>query len=193
MSSYIDVSGLDLSKWNDAAIGQLIIDDEDLEHAELELCRALGLPEPVLYDDVDENDQGEVETQQKEDMEDWERILSDVIELQERMAKGMKLIQECRRVLGMARSGERRLPYEAFISWRAREKALWDHWKYLKTCSDAQIGEDKWLWHRYFELVNKPLEDRVGYIGDEIDCPQWTTDIDEMKTLWLESEECVEE
>jgi len=136
--------------------GALVVEDE--EAARLALCRALGLPEPELYVDVDDDE--EESLLGPADGEDWDRILMDIIDLQERMACGMEMIKQCNQFIEAGN-----LQYDAFCSWVQRRKNLWAHWHYLKACCDAQIGEDRWLWVKYFELAESDI-DRTGYTED---------------------------
>jgi hypothetical protein len=91
------------------------------------------------------------------------------------MATGMKMIQECRHILSVARAGKR-MPYDTFMAWVQRGKKLWSHWYLLrKECIDL-IGSDLWLWKQYFSLLEVSI-DRSGYTDDEIECPDWVWDI----------------
>jgi len=192
MSSYTNVDVSELSVMSALQEEEMWVEyscQEELDNIRLAISRALGVPEPVLYDDIDED------AEQKEESEDWDRVLDDVVDIQERMATGMKMIQECNRVIDNARqekeSGGNGLPYNAYVAWVERRKKLWSHWKDLKTACDAQIGEDKWLWTKYFSLAGTMI-DMTGYTGDEIECPYHVCEYDDQKMLWLESEECVE-
>lgn len=161
---------------------------DEYDNIRLIVCRELGEPEPELYGSDDYDDQTEAQNQSSED---WEGILNQVIELQERMSIGMGMIQQCRDVLSSARAGKR-IPYDAFISWRAREKTLWNHWWNLKAECNQLIGDNKWIWRRYF-LLSESLLDRTTYTNDETDCPNWLIDFDELVNLNANSEDCVEE
>ena len=161
---------------------------DEVDNIRLMLSRELGEPEPELYGSDDYDDQEEAQNQSSED---WEGILNQVIELQERMSRGMKMIQQCRSVLSLARAGKR-IPYNDFISWREREKTLWNHWNNLKSECMELIGENTWIWRRYF-LLSESLLDRTTYTNDETDCPEWLIDFDELVNLNLNSEDCVEE
>jgi hypothetical protein len=172
MSSYIDVVSVD--GWNEKAIGECVIDGVEVENARLALSRALGLPEPVLYDDIQEDEWGEL-IELFESECDWERILWEVIDLQERMSNGMKMIRECEEVLSSARAGKR-IPKEAFLGWINRQKKLWNHWRLLRDQCKELVGENSWIWRKYFDLCEES-PDRSGYTEDDIHCPDWIMDI----------------
>jgi hypothetical protein len=171
---------MSFENWTDNAVGQLVVGDSEDEYnnARLAMSRALGVPEPVLYDDLKEED-SLVEDASPE-TEDWERTLSNIIDIQERMATGMKMIQECKEVLGLAYSGQRRLPFKAFIAWKDRQSTLWYHWKALRANCMALIGDNKWLWHQYFELTRSNM-DCSGYTQDVN--LQWLYDLDD-QVVW---------
>jgi hypothetical protein len=181
-----DVQVQDFSKWSDAAIGQLEIDPEEVEHAMLVLARAAGIPEPVLYDDVQDETDNE-DLLKEEESEDQERMLDEVVDLQERMATGMVMIQDCEQVLSRAKrnvsQGKEGLPYAAFMAWVARRKQLWSHWWMLKAACDATCADKSWLWGKYFELKDS-IVDRAGYSEDVNDV--WLEQLDNMEALYAE-------
>lgn len=156
---------------------------DELDNVRLALSRQLGVPEPELYQDEPDNTW--------KDKEDWEAIERDMVNLQERMSRGMKMIQDCKEVLHKAKT-VKRIPYEDFVSWRAREKKLWNHWWNLKAQCDELIGENNWLWNRYFSL-SETMIDRNGYTNDETECPEWLIDFDQLAALYANSEDSVEE
>lgn len=82
--------------------------------------------------------------------------LNSIIELQERMARGMYMIQQCNKVLDAANEGKY-IPYDTFTAWVSRRKVLWTQWHSLKGECAALIGEDTYLWVKYFELVDEVL------------------------------------
>ena len=122
--------------------------------------------------------------------EDWEVRFDSLVSLQERMAKGMKLIQECNKVIKNANSGKR-LPYKAYIAWCERRKALWSHWNGLKEECSGIVGIDSWLWGRYFELVEEEINPYFtnGEVEDVDDFALLANTIDEraadMKEAYL--------
>jgi hypothetical protein len=154
---------------NDEQLGKLTVEDGDA--ARLAIARALGQPEPVLYEDEDDNTPAG---------EDYERVLLDLVDLQERMACGMKMIQQASDVLNDAARGKR-LPYNIYISWVERKKALWSHWWHLKSCCDALVDDDRWLWYQYFQLAEEDITDRFCY-GE-------TDMVDDMVNMWLPQSE----
>lgn len=158
---------------------------DEYNNIRLMVSRELGEPEPELYGSDD------YEEAQNQSSEDWEGILNQVIELQERMATGMKMIQQCRSVIHRAKT-VRRIPKQDFLAWRAREKTLWNHWNKLKSECMNIIGDNTWIWRRYF-LLSESLIDMTTYTNDETDCPNWLIDFDELVNLNLNSEDAVEE
>jgi len=190
----VEVLCSDLEKMTDTQVNEAWIDSECFEAARLALYRSLGLPEPVLYEDVkdaaDCEDLGiESEGEKEEAKGDDENDLLVLIDIQERMAVGMKMIQECNKVIQNAQTGER-LPSEAFVAWCDRRKKLWAHWMGLKDECTKGVGTRTWLWVKYFELKDSPI-DCHGY-SEEVsnDCSEM---IDSGQLWYLESEDCVEE
>ena len=154
---------------------------DELDNARLALSRALGVPEPVLYEDSDlENE----DLLGEEQSEDWEKISNQVVDLQERMATGMKMIQQANDTLAAAQS--KRIPYDAYCAWVDRRKALWAHWHALKDECAALIGDNKWLWVKYFQLAEATL-DRSGFTNDDPNCPVWLENFDELKEMYEDS------
>lgn len=192
MLSIVNVS--ELSVMSDLQVEESWIEyscKDELDNIRLSISRALGLPEPVLYEDHNQDDLESLKIDSKPSSTDWERVLNEVIELQERMATGMKMIQECEKVLESARSGKR-IPKDAFVAWIERKKKLWNHWFSLKNTCMELIGEDTWLWKRYFSLCENGI-DRTGYTDGETECPEWLIDFDQLISLHLDPEESVEE
>lgn len=172
----------------DTQVNEAWIDAECYEAARLALHRSLGLPEPELFVDESEKEENEDLLGPREE-EDMEKKLNSLVDLQERMAKGMKLIQECNRVLDAAATGQR-LPYDAYCAWVDRRKKFWAQWKSLQSqCMDL-VGSDNWLWVKYFEL-KESTTDRAGYSEDV--SMESVYAYDEQKMWHLESEDCVEE
>lgn len=135
---------------------QLYIDTLNLDEMSEEECGVLYVadlfeeekPEPdipdVLFDDPSPplyDDNG------------LEDDLNELIELQERMATGMKLIKECNETLSQFNRGLP-VPYGTFMAWVNRRKLLWTHWWKLKDECSALVGERTYLWSKYFQLVN---------------------------------------
>lgn len=171
---------VDYSNYSDNAIGELLVSADEADNMRLAIARALGMPEPVLYDDcVDEANEESLLNDNSSEAEDVERTFNDVLDIQERMANGMKMIQQCNAVLDAANSGKCRLPYKAFMAWKDRRSNLWTHWFELKAVSDSLIGEKSWMWPKYFELADSVL-DCNGYSGDVN--LQWLYDLDDQKT-----------
>lgn len=135
----------------DLYLGSISVEEEP---ARLALHRALGMPEPVLYDDPSPLL-----------YEGCEAELNAVVELQERMAKGMAMIQECNRVIDNAKKGKR-LPYKTFMAWVNRRTVLWAHWHKLKEeCKALATGNS--VWPQYFNLKEEELTKWNTYGRDD--------------------------
>lgn len=135
----------------DIYLGSIEVDEEP---ARMALHRALGMPEPVLYEDASPSLYQGTEAE-----------LNAVVELQERMAKGMLMIQECDRVLDAAKKGKR-LPYKTFMAWVNRRSILWGHWRKLKDeCVALATGNN--VWPEYFNLKDEPLTKWNTYGRDD--------------------------
>ena len=104
--------------------------------------------------------------------EDFEAQLNVLVELQERMAKGMKLITECNKTINAAKTGKR-LPYGAYIAWVERRKALWNHWFTLK--GECDVVATPFMWVKFFDLA---AEDDNMYF-----CSGETEDVDNYNML----------
>ena len=139
----------DITKVTELSNGEIqnaFIDSRELENARLALSRALGLPEPELYHD-------EVPLVEEDNIEEK---LNKVIEIQERMAKGMLLIGECEQKINNAKAGHR-LPYEVFMGWVDRRSKLWNHWFKLKGECIKIIDGDAKVWVEFFRLKDSEL------------------------------------
>jgi hypothetical protein len=118
---------------------------EELEHIKLVLARACGMPEPVLYDDPSPDVYSKDEAP-----------LNKVIDIQERMSKGMIMIQECNKKLEYFNSGHR-VPYDVYMAWVDRRRALWSHWWMLKHQCDALAKDAPTVWPEYFNLCSEEI------------------------------------
>lgn len=146
-------------------LGNLVVDitPQEEEAFALSAARENGLPEPELY--VDESPALYEESEE-------ERVLTLVIELQERMAKGMSLIQEANGKLSSVRGRiqhahshqSNRIPYseycmlmESRTKWTEHLSKLWKHWHSLKAECDTLINGNNKVWGQYFGLVDEVI------------------------------------
>ena len=173
-----EITITNVEELDEKQIESAYIDSDDLDNARLALSRALGQPEPVLYDDRIPLSDGD----------DNEKLLSELIELQERMARGMEMISLCNRVLD--RTGKNRLEYDVYCSWVSRRKVLWAHWYKLKNECDKITSGNKLLWVEYYKLKDSTI-DRIGYSEDVnmYSIEQY----DDQVHLKLSSQDCVEQ
>lgn len=139
----------------DEQIGDLVVDitPAQLEALMLEVAREKGEPEPILYDD---------KTNPINDNVDGEKVLNEIIEVQERMAKGMLLIEECNKVIEEAKQGKR-LPKPVFMQWVNRRGKLWSHWWNLKANCEKLASECPSVWNSYFKLIEEPFQPYFTY------------------------------
>lgn len=162
----------------DEQIGNLEVDitPEQIEAMKLEIARERGEPEPVLYQD---------ESPDLYEPRPEEVILDQIVELQERMAKGMKVINEAKEKLALvkgkivhAHAGKaNRIPYVEYCAllkardgWNDRISALWDHWFTLKAQCDQLIGDNRKIWAMYFGLKDEVINPRfINGNTDRID------------------------
>jgi hypothetical protein len=168
-----DVSEVPVEELSNGEIQNAFLDSRELENARLALHRALGMPEPELYpDEPSEEDRGP----------DLEEKLNLVIELQERMERGMTLIRESQKKLDYFSNGHH-VEREVWMSWVNRRSRLWKHWYSLKNQCASIIGEDTVVWFLYFKLKEEDLSDIT------ID----TEASDNLESLFLSQNETIEE
>lgn len=84
---------------------------------------------------------------------DTEKDVESVVELQDRMDKGMAMINECNEVLDRANKGQR-LPYDVFMGWVNRRRRLWAHWHTLKNQCQEIAEKNPRVWPEYFKAQN---------------------------------------
>jgi hypothetical protein len=126
-------------------LGNMYVDSEEVELARLVLARATGTPEPELYTD----ESPELYYQDDE-------ALNAVIELQERMAKGLLMIEECSTQLQTFKDGAY-VSRDTFMKWVNRRKRLWAHWFKLKAECQTHALADPSMWPRYFKLRDEDI------------------------------------
>lgn len=97
---------------------------------------------------------------------DLEKMLNQVIDLQERMAKGSLMIQEVQAKLDHFQ--ENRVPYNVFMAHVDRIKKLKAHWWNLKGQCDAIVGPHRQVWGMYFGLVNEELTGYFTFGGKDL-------------------------
>ena len=68
-----------------------------------------------------------------------------VIQIRDRLSKGMALIQECTNKLAYFSNGNQ-VPYKVWMAWVDRRTHLWNHWHVLKAQCVALDGEQLTLW-----------------------------------------------
>src|SRR5690606_12021610 len=95
-----------------------------------------------------------------------EEQLNKLLDLQERMAKGMSMIKECNDVLDKANNG-RRLPYLVYTGWVDRRKKLWSHWWKLKNECDVIAKACPQVWPKYFQLEQEDINPYFTYGGED--------------------------
>lgn len=178
MNTYIEIT--DVDSLSDLQVNEAFIDSVEIENARLALTRSLGLPEPELYNDPDDFPTRRAEENAQQD---FERVLINLINLQERMSRGMEMIKDCNAVLNRAHGGER-LPYNTYCQWVSRRKKLWSHWYNLKDQCSRSVGDNTFLWREYFSLRDDIL-DRVGYSQDVN--LEYVYAVDDMKVLFNDS------
>ena len=171
----------------DEQLGNLEVDitPQQIEAIKLELSRERGEPEPALYDD---------ESPALYEESEEEVILNEIIEIQERMSKGMRLINDatqkhqmvCSRLSASHASYSNRVPKEEYIallkarsSWKARISSLWNHWFSLKEKCDSLLSTTNGskVWAMYFSLAGESINPYFTN-GD-------TTKVDELEDLYL--------
>lgn len=103
--------------------------------------------EPVLFDD---------ELIGPDKSYDVELGLNRLINVQERMAKGMKLINQINARLERANGGDY-LPREQFMALVNKRKACWALWFQLKNNAQEIAKEHPALWPEYFKLAEEEL------------------------------------
>jgi len=110
--------------------------------------------------------------------EDWEVKFNSIIDIQERMARGMKLIQSANKTISALwqRNSYAGLVWSAFsgkisdnrransilnhpnnkqlAQWFQYRARCWDKWNQLKDQCASIIGENTWLWGKYFDLAD---------------------------------------
>ena len=146
----------------DEEAGECWIDEADSEAAEA-ILRELALELLTEEQKLEMNDEYIGPTPGA----DREKLLNDVIDVQERMSKGMSLIQECNDRLNYFTGGHR-VPRDVFMGWVDRRKKLWSHWFTLKDECQKIIGEERGVWVDYFNLLNNPVDAR-NVFGDPED------------------------
>lgn len=182
----------DLDHLTEAEAGEFCIDECDLDRA-YEVLRTYvqekNEPERELFHDVSPD---------LFDDEGFESDLNELVAVQERMAKGMKLIEQANKEISLRFE---KLPWfgklyrawagkleqweadrflkdprnKGHIKWLDYRKKLWDLWNSLKEKS-ASIARNSYLWPAYFELCE--FEFNRYFTSGEID-----EDIDD-KALW---------
>lgn len=176
----VEVNGVKYAL-TDEQIGEMTIEcsPAELEAFKLELSRELGLPEPELYADeligptADES----------------EEELDALIELQERMAKGMRMILEAQVKLERVRhelqgTRDHHVPYNEFTNlikarseWQTRISKMWDLWFDLQ---GQTKNTDNFVWVKYYQLVEG--DNKYFCTGD-------SEDIDEQVSLFQNQNE----
>lgn len=80
-----------------------------------------------------------------------ERALDQLLDLVERMNKGMSMIKECDERLAWFKAGNY-VPRNVFMSWVTRKNKLWSHWKALQAQAHS-LG----VWADYYKLLNEEI------------------------------------
>jgi hypothetical protein len=97
---------------------------------------------------------------------DLEKKLNQVIDVQERMAKGSKMIAALQAKIDSFQDNP--VPYNVFMAHVDRIKKLKAHWWNLKRYCDSIIGPHRQVWGMYFGLVNEELNEYFTYGGDDV-------------------------
>lgn len=208
-----------------STIDTLLTDDVSFNSDELELLNMEGTPEieDVLVKIVFGKAFQEITeySNRRRDNLDVERILSQVIEVQEKMATVMARIKglEVARISNLKElnnwverynkwknskdyyqkfsSSERSKAYYSFINglntrkdryWNSKNElsAQWDIWHGLKDESNRIIGNNKWIWAHYFNLIEKPI---TPYFTDS---DRYVEDIDNQVDMYPTVNELVD-
>ena len=132
------------------------VSPEESEAIHLMLAREAGQPEPVLYQD---DSIPLIEDSHEEE-------LCALVDVQERMSKGMKLIKEAEQKLLQVRkrlqsTKERQLPYQEFCAlvkarseWEKHISKLWNNWFCLQ---ESTRETDPAVWAMFFQLLEEDL------------------------------------
>ena len=151
------------------------VSSQELENIHLMFARETGQPEPELYQD---EPMSRIEDNREEE-------LCALVDIQERMSRGMKKIKESEKQLLSARkrlqaTKERMIPYNEFCAlvkarseWEKHLSKLWNHWFELQ---DQTRDTDATVWAMFFQLLE---EDLNRYF-----CTNDLEDIDEQMTLF---------
>lgn len=186
----------------DNAFGDIITGDSH-DDFRLIMARELGMPEPILYPQ---------DQPTKFDFSfDEEKILNQIVDLQDRMAKGMTLIEESNGAIaemfskarwmgilyncwsGKEKDEAKRRRFlndprnTVAIRWFERRKKLWAHWNLLKEECGKLTSEHSYIWAKYFQLKELVLDPYWSTINPErIDTQQDL--FDEMMTDRVQGE-----
>lgn len=185
-------------------IGNLVVDlsPQELESFKLAVAREMGLPEPELYNDED------VWDMEARKAPDKELLLDKLLTLQERMAKGMKMIEKADRKINVFFKDHRWM-YKLYLSWSGKwndqttaqrfltdprnqgyitwfeyRKNLWDQWWKLQKES-KELADTQGLWGEYFHLLEEEITRYFSIIDPE--------DIDNQSLLFQNSNQLMDE
>jgi hypothetical protein len=127
---------------------------------------------------------------------DHEKVLNQIVDLQERMTRGMVMIKSADKIISAmwekntyagfiwacwsgritgdkARTCLSHPNNQLLISWFNRRAQLWAQWNKLQAECMELVGEDTWLWAKYFELVDSDIN---TYLTSGIDEDDTETD-----------------
>jgi hypothetical protein len=124
---------------------------------------------------------------------DLERELDNLTIVQERMAKGMKLINKIDKRLAEAKAGDY-LPKEQFMKLIEKKKQCWTLWNQLKEQAQAIANKHPSLWPNYFKLGEEELTPYFTYgdteaVDSQEELKQMSGDIaDELRDSHIEEQ-----